>query len=138
MGIPPVSSDPTKAGNDWIILRYADVLLMHVEAIIGEGNGVSTTDPAALASFQAVRDRAGLTDPVASITKEELLDERRVELAFENQRWFDLIRFGVAVDVLSQFAADNGFSFSTTDLLLPIPQREIGLSNGLLGQNPGY
>ncbi len=138
LGIDPVSSDPTLAGNDWIVLRYADVLLMHVEAIIGEGNGVSTTDPDALASFQQVRDRAGLTDPVSSITKQELLDERRVELAFENHRFFDLVRFGVAADVLSQFAADNGYTFSGTDLLLPIPQREIGLSNGLLSQNPGY
>ena len=59
LGIGSVSSDPTLAGNDWIVLRYADVLLMHVEAIMNEGNGVSTTDPAALASFQAVRDRAG-------------------------------------------------------------------------------
>lgn len=138
LGIDPVSSDPTLAGNDWIVLRYADVLLMHVEAILGEGNGVSTTDPAALASFQMVRDRAGLTDAVSSITKEELLDERRVELAFENHRFFDLVRFGVANDVLSQFAADNGYTFSGTDLLLPIPQREIGLSNGQLSQNPGY
>ncbi|MEO1260140.1 MAG: RagB/SusD family nutrient uptake outer membrane protein [Bacteroidota bacterium] len=138
LGIDPVSSDPTLAGNDWIVLRYADVLLMHVEAIIGAGNGTSTTDPAALASFQEVRNRAGLTDAVTSITKEELLDERRVELAFENQRFFDLVRFGVATEVLSEFAANNGFTFSTTDLLLPIPQREIGLSNGQLTQNPGY
>jgi len=138
LGIPATSSNPSLAGNDWIVLRYADVLLMHVEAIINLGSGVSTTDPAALASFQAVRDRAGLTDAVASVTKEELLVERRVELAFENQRFFDLVRFGVATDVLSQFASDNGYSFSVTDLLLPIPQREIGLSNGQLTQNPGY
>jgi hypothetical protein len=138
LGIDPVSSDPSLAGNDWIVLRLADVLLMHVEAIMFAGTGESTTDPAALASFQAVRDRAGLTDAVVSISKQELLDERRVELAFENHRLFDLIRFGVANDVLSSFAADNNYSFAPTDLLLPIPQREIGLSNGLLQQNPGY
>ena len=138
LGIPAVSNDPTSAGNDLIVLRYADVLLMHVEAIMNLGSGTSTTDPAALASFQTVRDRAGLTDPVAAVTKEELLDERRAELAFENHRFFDLVRFGVANDVLSQYSADNGYSFSGTDLLLPIPQREINLSNGLLTQNPGY
>lgn len=138
LGIDATSGDPTKAGNDWIILRYADVLLMHVEAIIGEGGGVTTTDGKALESFQAVRDRAGLTDPVVSVSKADLLEERRVELAFENQRFFDLIRFGVANDVLTQFASDNGYTFSSTDLLLPIPQREIGLSNGALSQNPGY
>lgn len=136
--IDPVSDDPTSCGNDWIVIRYADVLLMHVEATINSGSGISTTDAAALASFQAVRDRAGLTDPVASVTKAELLDERRAELAFENHRFFDLVRFGVAAEVLSQFAANNGNVFSGTDLLLPIPQREINLSNGLLTQNPGY
>ena len=130
------NADPTTAGNDWIVLRYADVLLMHVEAIMG-ANPV-TGDAAALVSFQAVRDRAGLTTPVVGITKDELLDERRVELAFEDQRLFDLIRFGVAESVLGQFATDNGYLFSPTDLLLPIPQSEIGLSKGQMGQNPGY
>jgi len=138
LGIPSVSSDPTLAGNDWIVLRYADVLLMHVEATIGAGSGTSTTDPGALAAFQAVRDRAGLTTAVNSVSKQELLDERRAELAFENQRLFDLMRFGSAADVLSTFAGNNGYSFTTTDLLLPLPQREIGLSGGVLSQNPGY
>lgn len=136
LGIPAVSNDPTLAGNDWIVLRYADVLLMHVESIIA--GGANTTDASAIASFKAVRDRAGITDPILEVTRQALLDERRVELAFENHRLFDLIRMGAAQDVLSGFAADNGFSFSGTDLLLPIPQREIGLSNGLLTQNPGY
>lgn len=129
-------SDATLAGNDWIVLRYADVLLMHVEAILAGGQ--ETADPAALASFQEVRDRAGLTDIVTSITKQELLDERRVELAFENHRFFDLVRFGVAQDVLSAFSTANGYSFAATDLLLPIPQREVNLSNGVMSQNPGY
>ncbi|WKK66444.1 RagB/SusD family nutrient uptake outer membrane protein [Lutimonas zeaxanthinifaciens] len=136
LGIEPTAGDPRLAGNDWIVLRYADVLLMHVEAIMA--GGASTADPAALSSFQKVRDRAGLTDAVASITKEELLNERRVELAFENQRWFDLLRFDVGYSILEQFAADNGYSFSATDLLLPFPQAEINLSGGLLEQNPGY
>ncbi len=138
LGIDAVSSDARLAGNDWIVLRYADVLLMHVEATIGAGSGISTTDPSALASFQAVRDRAGLTDAVSSVSKDELLIERRAELAFENQRFFDLVRFGVANEVLSAHSDDLNYSFSGTDLLLPIPQREIGLSNGQLTQNPGY
>jgi len=129
-------SDATLAGNDWIILRYADVLLMHVEAIMAGGQ--ETADANALASFQAVRDRAGLTDIVTSVTKQELLDERRVELAFENQRFFDLVRFGVAQDVLSAFSTANGYNFAASDVLLPIPQREVNLSNGVMTQNPGY
>ncbi|MGB0948725.1 MAG: RagB/SusD family nutrient uptake outer membrane protein, partial [Marinirhabdus sp.] len=136
LGIAATSSDPRSAGNDWIVLRYADVLLMHAEAILAGGS--LTSAPAALASFQEIRDRAGLTDPVASISKQELLDERRVELAFENQRFFDLVRFNVAQDVLSAFSTANGYSFTATDLLLPIPQSEINLSNGVLSQNPGY
>lgn len=124
------------AGNDWVVLRYADVLLMHVEAILAGGN--ETTDSSALSSFQLVRDRAGLTTPVTIVTKDDLLLERRVELAFENQRFFDLVRFGRAESVLSAFSAANGLGYSTSDLLLPIPQREINLSKGLMSQNPGY
>ena len=136
LGIDPVSSDPTLAGNDWIVLRYADVLLMHVEAIMA--GGAETSSGAALASFQLVRDRAGLTDVVSNITKQELLDERRVELAFENQRLFDLMRFGQAESVFSAFSAANGLGYSSSDLLLPLPQNEINISDGLLTQNPGY
>jgi hypothetical protein len=136
LGIEPTSSDPRSAGNDLIVLRYADVLLMHVEAILG--NNQQTTSSNAITSFQKVRNRAGLTDPVAEITKEDLLLERRVELAFENHRLHDLKRFNMAQDILSQFSAANGHSFSATDLLLPLPQYEINLSQGLLEQNPGY
>lgn len=136
LGIEPVSSDPTLAGNDWIVLRYADVLLMHVESIIATGS--ETSNAAALASFQAIRNRAGVIDIVTSVTKDELLEERRVELAFENQRWYDLTRFGVATQVLTEFAANNNYTFEATDLLLPIPQAEINLSKGALEQNPGY
>lgn len=145
LGIDPTSSNPTLAGNDWIVLRYADVLLMHVEAIMAGGN--ETSAQSALDSFELVRLRAGLTgDDDGTITKDELLNERRVELAFENHRLFDLIRFNKAQEVLSAFADANNadtaidivYQYSATDLLLPIPQREINLSNGALSQNPGY
>lgn len=132
-------SDATLAGNDWIVLRYADVLLMHVEAIMAGGN--STSNGSALQSFQLVQDRAfPATAPnvKSEVTKDELILERRVELAFENHRLFDLIRFGVAESVLSEFSAANGLGFTASDLLLPIPQREINLSKGLMSQNPGY
>lgn len=136
LGISATSNDPTLAGNDWIVLRYADVLLMHVEAIMA--GGTETSVQAALNSFQLVRNRAGLTDPVTNITKLELLDERRVELAFENHRFFDLVRLNEAQAILSAFSTANGLGYTATDLLLPIPQIEVGLSNGLLTQNPGY
>lgn len=132
----PYGPNARNAGNDYIAIRFADVLLLHVEAIMAGGN--LTTNASALNSFQRVRNRAGLTTAVASITKEELLLERRVELAFENHRWFDLIRFGSANTVLSAHAAVMGYTYNSRDLLLPIPAREINISNGLLTQNPGY
>lgn len=127
------------AGNDYIAIRFADVLLLHVEAIMAGSS--STSNLAALTSFQRIRDRAfPSTAPniISSITKDELLLERRVELAFENQRWFDLLRFNVAEAVLSAHATEMGYVFSSRALLLPIPAREINLSKGLLTQNPGY
>ncbi len=137
---PTYGPSPRDAGNDVIVLRYADVLLMHAEAIIG--SGTSTNDGGAIDSYMAVRARAGF-DPVAdrpaTLSKEALLNERRVELAFENQRFYDLLRFGVADPVLSAHAAEMGYSsYDIRQLLLPIPAREINLSGGLLTQNPGY
>ncbi len=136
IGVTSAPANPRIAGNDWIVTRYADVLLLHVEAILAGGQ--ETSAPAAIASFQAVRARAGITDPITSITKQALMDERRVELAFENHRFLDLKRFGVAQEVLSAFSASNNFEFQATDLLLPIPGAEIAISQGLLKQNPGY
>ena len=137
---PPTYGDNARnAGNDYIALRYADVLLMHVEATIGSAS--STSDIGAIQSFQQIRDRAfpsTAPNAISSISKNELLVERRVELAFENQRWFDLIRFGVANDVLIAHANEMGYVYSARDLLLPIPARERNLSEGLLTQNPGY
>ena len=136
---PTYGGNARDAGNDYIALRYADVLLMHVEAIMAGGSSTSSSD--ALLSFQKIRDRAfPLTAPniISSISKNDLLLERRVELAFENQRWFDLLRFGVADAVLSAHATEMGYIYNSRALLLPIPAREINLSGGLLTQNPGY
>lgn len=137
---PTYGINARNAGNDWIILRYADVLLMHAEATIGANN--STSDAAAIDSYIAVKSRAGfdpIADRPATLTKQALLVERRVELAFENQRFYDLVRFGVADEVLSAHAADLEYgAYDARKLLLPIPSREINLSDGRLGQNPGY
>lgn len=137
---PTYGTSPRNAGNDWIVIRYADVLLMHAEAIMA--GGVETTDAAAIDSYMAVRERAGF-DPVADrpsrLTRDALLVERRVEFAWENQRFFDLVRFGLADAVLSEHAAVMGYtSYDVRKLLLPIPSREINLSRGILTQNPGY
>ena len=134
---PPSYGVGRNAGNDYIALRYADILLLHVEATMA--GGPATVDPGAIASFQLIRNRAGLTTPVATVTKADLMTERRVELAFENQRYFDLIRFGVFDEVLSAHSDEMGYLYDTRNArYLPIPQRERNLSDGLLGQNPGY
>lgn len=137
---PTYGPSPRDAGNDWIVLRYADILLLHAEAIMAGGTETASSD--AIDAYMKVRERAGF-DPVADrpsiLTKEALLAERRVELAFENHRFFDLLRFRVADAVLSAHAAEMGYSsYDARKLLLPIPAREINLSGGLLKQNPGY
>lgn len=129
------STNTSLGGNDWIVLRYADVLLMKVEAIMA--GATSTTDATALSAFNAIRTRAGMPT-VTTITKTDLLKERRVEFAFENQRLYDLVRFGVADAVLGAFSktTEANYNYKSTALLLPIPQREINLYG--LTQNPGY
>ena len=135
--LPTYGGAPANAGNDWIILRYSDVLLMHAEAIMAGGD---TSDSKAIDSYMEVRVRAGfdaIADRPAVLTKNALLIERRVELAFENHRFFDLLRLGVAHDVLGAHATAKGYtSYNIRRLLLPIPSREINLSDGLLTQNP--
>ena len=127
---------PMQSGNDWVVLRYADVLLMYVEAVLAGGDVTNNTT--ALGYYNEVRSRAGFPVPVVTVSKAELLEERRVELSFENQRLFDLLRFGEAINTLSAHSDAIGGEFSNTDLLLPIPQNEINLSRGVLRQNPGY
>ncbi len=121
--------------NDWIVLRYADVLLLYSEAILAGAD--STTDTRALNAFNQVRLRAG-QEEVVNLTKQELLDERRVEFLYENQRLYDLIRFGEADNVLQAFSDQNSLFYTSGKKYLPFPQREIDNFPGLYNQNPGY
>ncbi|MFK7926288.1 MAG: RagB/SusD family nutrient uptake outer membrane protein [Bacteroidia bacterium] len=113
------------------LVRYADVLLTYAEAIMELGGGQST-NVIALDAFNQVRERAGLA-PVTELNKENLLHERRVEFAFEGQRWYDLLRSGRAIEILTL----HGKNPSLHNLLLPIPSAEIEV-NPKLEQNPGY
>jgi hypothetical protein len=115
--------------NNWYVARYADVLLMLSEAL-GESAQAYTY-------INQVRARAGL--PAISATTpgtfaQKLLDERRIEFALENQRWQDLLRFGVAKSVMAKQLVVPEASIR---LLFAIPQKEIDVSNGKLVQNPG-
>jgi hypothetical protein len=113
------------------ILRYSDVLLMHAEAIV---NGAAVTLISGITADEAVnivRRRAGLTD-LAGVTLQDIWDERRAELAMEQDRFFDLIRTGQAPIVL----APKGFVAGKHELY-PIPSAQRQL-NTQLTQNNGY
>lgn len=115
------------------ILRYAEVLLMHAEA----ANELGMTQDA-LDALNQVRERAGL-DPIETASQDELRNliwqERRVELALEGDRFFDLVRQGRAAQVLQ--ALGKQFTEGVNEVY-PIPQTQIDLSGGVLTQNPGY
>ena len=115
------------ASNNWPVLRYADVLLMLAEAL-GETNE-------AYGFINEVRTRAGLASidqTTPGTFEDKLLQERRVELAFENHRWPDLLRMNRAESAMTaQGKTTNG------KLLFAIPQRELDL-NSNFSQNSGY
>ncbi len=122
-------------GNNTYIQRYADVMLIEAEAVLG--NAASTSDPAALVPFNKIRSRAGLQEKT-EITKMDILKERRLEFAVEFDFWFDLCRldgFNVKSHPLARAiinAQDRGvvglklFLNSTDDMfLLPYPNIEV-------------
>ena len=112
-------------------LRYADILLVLAESIL-ERQGGTTTDQTALDAFNQVRVRAGL-EPAEEITRESMALERRRELAFEGHRWFDLLRTGRAIEVLTI----HGKNIAPHNLLFPLPSAELKINTNLT-QNPGY
>lgn len=120
---------------DFPALRYADVLLMKAEAL----NELGRTTEAETA-LNEVRTRAGLSS-VTGLAKdafrEKVLHERRMELAFEGQRWFDLIRINNGQWGLDFLHSIGKVNATTKHLLLPIPQKERD-ANPNLTQNLGY
>ena len=117
------------------VLRYADVLLMKAEAL----NNLNRTSEA-YQPLNLVRTRAGLPN-VSGLSQSEfetvVLHERRIELAFEGQRWFDLIRVDDGqwgLDFLHSIGKSNA---TAKHLLFPIPQKERD-NNPNLTQNLGY
>jgi starch-binding outer membrane protein, SusD/RagB family len=125
------------------ILRYADVVLMFAEAA-NEVGGAANID-LARAALNSVRARArggvaGILPDVTTTDQAELRDairkERRIELAMEHERFFDLVRWGTA-EAAFQAAGKPNFNVNR-DVLMPIPQVQIDLSQGKLTQNPGY
>lgn len=159
--IDPNMTQALQGENDWIEIRYADIVLLHAE-VAAQKNDFAT----ALSDVNSIRTRAGVKPYISFDSKTEALDsvytERRKELSFENQRWFDLLRMGKAygdpekaINILktSIFVTDWTVlyslyspilppiqsAFTTNRLLLPIPQQEIDTNNELvIQQNTGY
>jgi len=122
IGLP--DNDLTSPVN-YRVIRYADVLLMAAEAHFQSGNG-----GAAQGYFNEIRVRAGVQPfPISSI--EDIYNERRLELACEGHRFFDLVRTGQAEQHIDGFVVGK-------HELFPIPQLEIDLAGGNWAQNPGY
>lgn len=139
------------SGDDYYLLRLADIILLKAEA----QNETGAT-AAAIATLNTVRARVGLaaisTGLSQAAAKTAILNERRLELAFEGQRWDDLVRSGTAVSTMTGLNEKTyscvvnlpgnpvkmDYSHVTNQrLVLPIPQLEID-ANPNLTQNPGY
>jgi len=133
------------SNDNWPIYRYADALLLLAEAQNEQGKSIT-----ALTSLNLVRVRAGLAPSAETnqaLLREIIAHERRVELAFENHRWHDLVRtekatevmnaYGVKMKQLYSYLSPQSYNVTSSRLLYPIPQSERDLNTDLT-QNPGY
>lgn len=124
--------------NNWIVLRYADVLLTYAEAVSQGGGATAGT---AESRLNQVRTRAGIA-PVSGLAGAAFTDslrlERRREFVFEGQRWFDLQRYNTLDAAMRAKQAELGKTpTGVPGPFFPIPQGEIDI-NPNLTQNPGY
>lgn len=125
-------------GSDHLIIRYSDVVLRYAEMLNENGQ---TTE--AITQLDRIRTRAGLVGTTASSqadVRDAIRLERRFELFGEGHRWFDLKRYGNAVEVMNTFFESTGATTRITDnnLVLPIPQSQLDTDPGVITQNPGY
>ena len=117
--------------NDYVIFRYADILLMKAEAVARKNN--NWNDLIALSIVNQIRTTHGGVTPFTTMTDETFLAERGRELFYEVVRRQDLLRFG---------KYNNSFRFHPQDAsqhvnIFPIPANQIN-ANKNLKQNPGY
>ncbi|MBB6238476.1 hypothetical protein HDC90_003109 [Pedobacter sp. AK013] len=116
-------------GQDMYEIRLADTYLLEAEALLKSGAGVGAGTKAYM-MFNAVRARVGL-NPLP-VTMDNIMRERRLELAAEGHRWFDLVRWGLAPTVL----ASKGFKSGRNEIL-PIPENELANSKILQSKEWG-
>ncbi|MCE1201205.1 MAG: RagB/SusD family nutrient uptake outer membrane protein [Bacteroidia bacterium] len=127
------------SSQNFILLRLADILLLKAEALNAQGDVEG-----AAALVNQIRARVNLAPTTANTQaamKLAIEKERRLELAFEGHRWYDLKRTGRAIEVMNNVRGPNNaplnYNVTQNKLLWPIPQREID-NNTKLTQNPGY
>ncbi|MGN6296378.1 MAG: RagB/SusD family nutrient uptake outer membrane protein [Ginsengibacter sp.] len=132
-------NDPNNGTNDFYAIRLADILLLRAEAYNNKGD---ITDAASLVN--QVRKRVDLPNTAAATQADmaqAIATERRLELAFEGHRRFDLIRTGKAIEVMNaqKDGAGNNLNYNVQpyQLVYPVPQQQLDL-NPKLVQNPGY
>jgi hypothetical protein len=124
-------------GKSFPYMRFAEILLIYAEAL----NEVNSPTAEAYTAINRVRSRAGLSD-LGGLSKDQFRDavlkERRVELAFEGHRWFDLVRTGRLIDaVKAETSFGRNPQIQPHHVLLPIPLVELGANKALV-QNTGY
>lgn len=118
--------------NDFILMRYADVVLMYVESLIRQNR---VEEAAEVAEFQQIRTRAGLEAiAAADLNLDSFLEERQKEMALEGWVHNDLVRFGKYLDAWWAKAADS----HPGHIILPIPEDKRSANPNLDPQNPGY
>ena len=127
------------SNQNYIFIRLADILLLKAEALNENGDLAG-----AMQLVNQIRKRAKLADTNAAnkdAARAVIAKERRLELAFEGHRWYDLKRTGKAIDVMNNAVGPNGenlgYNLTQERLLWPIPQSELD-KNTKLSQNPGY
>ncbi|MFZ4564152.1 MAG: RagB/SusD family nutrient uptake outer membrane protein [Bacteroidales bacterium] len=125
--------------QNYIFIRLADILLLKAEALNETGDLAGAAD-----LVNVIRSRAKLANTTAnsqSAMRLAIEKERRLELAFEGVRWFDLKRTGRAIEVMNSAVGPNdvplGYHLTQNRLVFPIPQAELD-KNTKLVQNPGY
>lgn len=131
--------------DNWPLYRYSDVLLLLAESLNEQGKG-----QAGLPYLNQVRARAGLnavTTGDQTALRDAIAHERRIELAFENHRWNDLVRTGKAISVMTAYGnrlkqiysylPANSYQVTQNRLVYPIPYSEMQLNKQLV-QNDGY
>lgn len=133
--LDPTATANGEGNNNFPIIRYADVLLMYAEALNEQAAG----NMEAYIALNRIRKRAGLADLPPVLTqaafRDSVLLERRLELAFEGHRWYDLVRTRRLISALQ--AQNPDISVTEKNYLYPIPQTERDV-NPNLTQNPNY